>query len=268
MSAKAKFSKLENTRGDDTPLFLNIPPPYSLHDNALLPEPEKPRVVRPLPPAPRQDSPAPPRRLPRRRASGGSFVHATGAPPPSPAKKPQVFFVANPGDSPISPYQPNFPNSQHQPFGLNITPPTPLPPRTPGLVRSMTQPVPLLNSNSAMRDPFSPEDTTAAPWRSPRKRRRFAGSVGSIPANVLADLRKLGDREDSPRADTLPVPRMSESQSDDDEDDFDEEELGDTWVIQKATRVVGRTRTSLRWVEELGTDRWIAEDYSNILQAL
>ncbi|KAJ7031939.1 hypothetical protein C8F04DRAFT_1108666 [Mycena alexandri] len=261
MSPKAQFSKPENMRRTDT-LVVNIPPPYSLQDTSQLTEPEKRRVVRPLPPAPRQDSTAPTRRVPRRRASGGSFVNVNGA--AAPAKKRQVFFVSNPGphDSPISPKSPKLP---HPPppraLPINIIPPTPLPPRTPGLVRSKTQPAPFL-VDSPTTDLSSPEITTPIPWiRTPRMHRRFGGSVGSIPADVLADLRKLGD--------TLPAPVESQSPvSDDDEEGLDEEE-GETWEIHTATGVARRrTRISLQWVQALGTDRWIAEGYSDILQAL
>ncbi|KAJ7778157.1 hypothetical protein B0H16DRAFT_879593 [Mycena metata] len=197
----------------------------------------------------------------------------------APAKKRQMFFVCNPGpnDSPISPQSPKLPH--HPPrfnaLPINIVPPTPLPPRTPGLVRSKTQPAPLL-VDSPTSDPSSPEVTTPTPWiRTPRKHRRFGGSVGSIPADVLADLRELGDhdgREDGlSRANTLPIPAQRERRSpvnEEDEEGLDEEE-GETWEIHTATRVARRrTRISLQWVEALGTDRWIAEGYSDILQAL
>ncbi|KAJ7450891.1 hypothetical protein FB451DRAFT_1566507 [Mycena latifolia] len=219
------------------------------------------RKVRPLPRLPAL-SPAPaavpagPRHAPRRRASGGNFTHL--ALPSS--RKPQGFYVCNPSDSPISPGFPS-PSTHSGPgqssLPINIIPATPLPPPTPGI---------------------APTHANLAPphIRTTKMHRRLGGSVGAIPASALAELRTLGEERGRERAMTLPMePEHSDSSSsdgDDDDDDYaedDDEEY--SWVVGKATRarvVRPSSLVSLRWVQDLGGDRWIADRYSSVLRAL
>jgi hypothetical protein len=123
-------------------------------------------------------------------------------------------------------------------------------------------------------DPASPEKMPEI--LSLKRHRRFGGSVGSIPASALAELRDLGEDRGLSRSMTLPVlPVCTQQDSDSSSSDGDgevsdeEEEEEYSWVMGNATRVVRRnSRTSLKWVKDLGGDRWIAERYSQLLQAL
>ncbi|KAJ7108645.1 hypothetical protein C8R44DRAFT_884692 [Mycena epipterygia] len=277
MPLTMKSSPFETVRNDDA-LYVDIPPPYFLQegaDRSLSFRAEKRRPeIRPLPQPPAHlltpDS-ASLRPLPRRRASGGFFVDL----PPPPAKKTKAkartipFRVCNPGpsDSPTSPVQ----RSPHSLLSLNIIPPTPLPPPTPGLIQSRTNLAPPLPDSTAPYPP-SPETNHI---RTAKMHRRFGGSVGSVPASVLAELRSIGERRPLSRSRSATMPMAhhhteedsDSSSSDEDGEHAEEEEY--VWSTGKATRGVRpTTRISLKWVQDLGGDRWIADRYASILRAL
>ncbi|KAJ7634668.1 hypothetical protein FB45DRAFT_909507 [Roridomyces roridus] len=192
--------------------------------------------ARPLP-----TPPVPLRIVPRRRASSGAFVDE--APQPPKTKKPRGrFYIVNPSESPISPSSPPFP-----PLALNVIPATPLPPPTPGVMSESWDPAALDSSGEKEK-----------------RHRRLARSVSSVPDHVLAELRGM----------TTPLPHEAPSiykepgKDESEPDDLGEEEEEEySWVVTTATRVA-RPTESLRWVEELGGDRWIVDRYSSVLRAL
>ncbi|KAJ7656605.1 hypothetical protein B0H17DRAFT_1098356 [Mycena rosella] len=277
--SRIDFTPSETARSGDA-LHLDIPPPYNHAQYRHLTFLEKPggRKVRPLPEPPATSpAPTPPRPLPRRRASGGCFIDL---PPPVavPARRPpraQVFYVCNPSDSPATPARHEFPSSltlsipgQSWHLPINIIPATPLPPPTPGLMHSRTNLTPpQLDSPSETMPPGE--------LRRTKMHRRLGGSVGAVPASVLAELRTLGEERGRPRSITLPNTEDPDKWSDEDgEDDEDAEDTDDeehSWVVGTATRarVVRPTpRNSMKWVQDLGGDRWIADRYSSILRSL
>ena len=241
---------------------VHILPSYdSEHEAITLAEPKRPK---PLPPVPALPPRPPPsdhdldlaRR--QRRASGGSLARPVVT---VPRKRKPVLFVCNRNeyDSPISPvFPPPFqfqalsPTSFTAPPIHTIPAVTPMTPFTLGFVQS-----PSLES----------EWDRAFPPTSPVSRLKrhcryaYGGSVGSIPASVLADLRRLGEGHDSSDA---PCARDDASSSDEDEECVREVECDDSesWVPKTATR------TSMKWVQDLGEDRWVADSYSTLLRAL
>ncbi|KAF7360237.1 hypothetical protein MVEN_00752500 [Mycena venus] len=268
------------------PLSVHIPAPHlfldSPHRNASIrTDPGRP-TVRPLPrpPHPSNTDSAGARPVPRRRVSGGCFVHLP--PPAVKIKKAPVFFVCNPSDSPISPNSPEFRSSHSAPLlqpnlPINIIPATPMPPHTPGLVHSHTTthlaPPSKLDSPASDSSPI----TIHHQRRTTKMHRRFGGSVGSIPASALADLRCLGEGNGPSqkpfgfpsRSNTIAVHVTKDEDSDSSSSEEDDDEEAYSWVVETATRVT-RTepRVSLKWTEDLGGDRWIADHYSAILRAL
>jgi len=277
MSAKPP---VEPVRRSGDPLYVQILPlPHLLRDEphrnpSVRSEPGLRPNVRPLPrpPHPPNTDPTPARPVPRRRASGGCFVNL--APLATKPKKTPVFFVCNPSDSPTSP---DYPSSHSAPLlpnlPINIIPATPLPPYTPGLVQSHNT---NLSPPSELDSPASDDSSSHHQLRKMKMHRRFGGSVGSIPASALADLRSLGEgngpsRPFRSRSSTVHV-HVSQNDSDNsssDEDDDDNDEEAYSWVMETATRVTRpNPRVSLKWTEDLGGDRWIAERYSAILRAL
>ncbi|KAJ6569789.1 hypothetical protein DFH09DRAFT_1154783 [Mycena vulgaris] len=287
MPVTFEVSPFETVRSEDAS-HLDTPPPYD--DNPLLPshslraEPKRPTIrvgIRPLPRPPAR-SPAPssaaprPRPVPRRRASGGCFVDL-----PLQAKRPpQAFFVCNPSESPTSPAHPSFPSPSPRSghgrsfFPINIIPATPLPPPTPGFRGA--------HSRAYLAPPTLDSPSETVPQiRTVKMHRRLGGSVGSVPASVLEELRSLGEERHRPRRSmTLPhlhTAKDSDSSSSDEEyqdaeldgEDEEGEEAEYSWVMGNATRAVRpKSRISLKWVQDLGGDRWIADRYSSILRAL
>ncbi|KAJ6514565.1 hypothetical protein DFH09DRAFT_1288126 [Mycena vulgaris] len=263
-------SSFETVRSGDA-LHLDIPPPYcdSPHRNLSLRAEKKRGELRPLPPPPAHPSTpssVAARLTLRRRASGGCFVDLEARPA---KKRAQRFYICNPSDSPISPAQPDIPSpilNSEKLLPIHIIPPTPLPPPTPGLSQSHTA--------NLMPAPYPPSSEAMPPIRTAKMHRRFGGSVGSVPASVLAELRSLGEERGLSRAMTLPSLLYAEQDSDrssSEEDDGGAEGSEDenpSWVVN-ATRVVrSNRRVSPSWVRDLGGDRWIADNYSSILRAL
>ncbi|KAJ7170245.1 hypothetical protein C8R43DRAFT_981668 [Mycena crocata] len=257
----------ESTPSDDA-LHVHIPPPYRLRDDSPYRNLSLREKVRPLPRPPTlplNTGVNLSRPLPRRRASGGGFVNPQ-------APKTTTFFVCNPSDSPISPLSPLTPGqpSMASQLGLpiHITPATPLPPPTPGLVQSKSKFLP--PDLDSTLDPLSPSSTTPQ-IPIAKRHRRFGGSVGSISPDFLAQLRSMGEENDTSQPAVNGIQRDDDSSSSEDDDDEDElgEEADSSWVVEKATRGVRRTdRSSLKWVQDLGGDRWIADRYSTLLRAL
>ncbi|KAJ7440128.1 hypothetical protein FB451DRAFT_140404 [Mycena latifolia] len=219
-------------------LFFDIPPPYRdspQRSLSLLTE-KGPREIRPLPQPPAH-SPGSPnsvaaRPAPRRRASGGCFVDLEARP----RKKTQRFYVCNPSDSPISPAQPSFPSpnphSGQSFLPIHVTPATPLPPPTPGLVQSHT------NLTPPMPAPDPPSAETMPHIRTVKMHRRFGGSVSSIPASALAELRSLGEEKCLSRAMTLPVRcRGDDSDNSSNEDDDGDANEDYSWEMTRSVRL-------------------------------
>ncbi|KAJ7204814.1 hypothetical protein GGX14DRAFT_569393 [Mycena pura] len=248
---------------------VHILPSYdSEHETITLAEPKR---LKPLPPVPFLPPRAPPsdhdldlaRR--QRRASGGSLARPVVT---VPRKRKPVLFVCNRNeyDSPISPmFPPPFqfqalsPGSPRTSFTAHAQPPihtipavTPMTPFTLGFVQS-----PSLDSEWDRAFPPTPVSRFKQHCRY-----AYGGSVGSIPASVLADLRRLGEGHDSSDA---PCARDDASSSDEDEECGGEGKVecdSDSWVPKTATR------TSMKWVQDLGEDRWVADSYSTLLRAL
>ncbi|KAJ6544033.1 hypothetical protein B0H19DRAFT_1169379 [Mycena capillaripes] len=261
MSTNVRSLAPESLRGDA--LSVHIPSPHLFRDDrnpSIRTEPTHPRPL-PRPPQPADAASASARPVPRRRASGGCFVHI--APP---ARKTTGFYVCNPSDSPISPDSPNFLTSPLLHLGINVVPATPLPPYTPGLHYSHTNLAPE-KLDSPTPDASSVETHPRLSTNS-KMHRRFGRSVGSIPASALAELRSMGERNRHSRP--IQVAESDDSDSSSDEEDNEEhDEETYSWVVEKAIRVTRPSlRESLEWAEELGGDRWIVDRYSSILRAL
>ncbi|KAJ6470588.1 hypothetical protein C8R47DRAFT_1148605 [Mycena vitilis] len=271
LNLHSSLAASERMRGDA--LYVHIPSPHVVHDNphrnpSARREPGRPRPLPRPPQAPASNSLST-RRAPRRRASGGAFVHH--APP---AKKSTAFYVCNPSESPISPAQPSpmFANSPSSPGLINIIPSTPLPPYTPGPRRyshtfdTKLHP-PKLDSPGSELSPLA----TQSQIPNAKMHRRFGRSVGSIPTSALEELRGLGDQNGHslPSSPTLDVGVRDDSDGSSDDEDIEEDAAPYSWVMEKATRAARPDpRDSLKWAEELGGDRWIVDQYSAILRAL
>ncbi|KAJ7472396.1 hypothetical protein B0H11DRAFT_2237054 [Mycena galericulata] len=278
MSVKNTVSSPRDTtaRNADS-LQVHIPSPHLLRDHphrslSLQATPSR-RQNRPLPQPPSNSLAPSTRPALRRRATGGCFVDAAPGPPPP---RTYGFYVCNPSDSPISPDEPQPPPySRLAPEKLvappvNIVPATPLPPPTPGLnSRSHT------NSSSPLhgRPDIHPPDPAG---QSEKRRRRFGGSVGSVPFSVLEELRGMGEGNAPSRSVALSVGSAGtdsdSSSSEEDEEDVEDEEPAEnySWVVETATRGVRakRRRSSSNWVQDLDKDRWAADRYSSTLRAL
>ncbi|KAJ7717621.1 hypothetical protein DFH07DRAFT_340497 [Mycena maculata] len=250
--------------GDSLRLHIPEPPAYSPSPNASLPPEFLERKTRPLPSPPNKNL-ASPRPTPRRRASGGFFVY----PPPPRTER---FYICNPGNSPLSPDQPQLPSPLAVRPSLHITPPTPLPPPTPAVFRSH------INLVSPVLAPTRPDEHVPPSGEPlPKVRpvhRRFGASVGSVPDSALAELRRMGLREGNAPARSPTLPTFSgggdsDSDTSSDEDDAALEEEEYSWVVTEVARGVRpKDRNSLKWVQDLGEDRWVADRYSSILRAL
>ncbi|KAJ7101138.1 hypothetical protein C8R44DRAFT_859279 [Mycena epipterygia] len=253
-----QFSPVETMRNGDTLVSADILPPYTSNyllqggagRNLSLRAEKQDHEKCPLPP-PTTNSGAM-----RRRASGGFFLDVA---PPAKKSKPKtvVLHVCNPGpcDSPTSPVQ-RGPHSQ----SLRIIPPTPLPPPTPARTQSNTTnlTLPVLGYPTPDLDLPSPDPTQI---RAAKMHRRLGGSVGSIPASVLAELRSIGESSPSWIATML----FDEDGANDEDDEDAEEKSSCSTDIDDVRR---NTRISLKWVRDLGGDRWIADRYSDILRAV
>ncbi|KAJ7666041.1 hypothetical protein DFH06DRAFT_1185712 [Mycena polygramma] len=270
LNVQSSLAVSERMRGDA--LYVHIPSPHVFQDKphrnpSVRTEPGRPRPL-PRPPQPSSfDSPSR-RPAPRRRASGGAFVHH--APP---AKKSTAFYVCNPSESPISPAQPNpmFAHSPLSPGLINIIPSTPLPPYTPG-PRRYSHTFDTKLHPPKLDSPGSELSSLATQSQLPNAKmhRRFGRSVGSIPTSALEELRGLGDQNGH----SLPSSPSPDVEVRDDSDGSSDEDIeGDaepySWVVEKATRAARPDpRDSLKWADELGGDRWIVDQYSAILRAL
>ncbi|KAJ7269729.1 hypothetical protein C8J57DRAFT_1322956 [Mycena rebaudengoi] len=225
-----------DSRPSRPPLYVHTPPVTPLYlksrandGNTVVPEKDK--KLRPLPKAPIEPVTQPARPARRRRLSGGSFVN----PPPAKTR----FYICNPGtSSPISPpaYQHSF---QHfpSPLPVNIIPPTPLPPTAPEMVISSPHLSTCWGRSRCGSEPFFVESPTEMPETmcAPAKRhRRLGASVGSIPPELLAELRDIGERT----APTSEFKVLAEPEDDidsdsdsssSDEDDDDHEDYD--WIL-------------------------------------
>ncbi|KAJ7064732.1 hypothetical protein C8F01DRAFT_1127960 [Mycena amicta] len=275
MPAK-KHIPWDTSRGDASPDDLHILPPYEALTRMPLPNQKRLKLeMRPLPTLPPPGSGVARPSAPRRRASGGNI----GTPVSAAARsKTPVFFVCNrnENDSPISPafsfqgklFQPlsppskqEFPDLSRLSMVMHTIPPTP---QTAGFV--IQSPTSMLPGEGIT--PISPAfNLRVRPKRNCRH--GFGGSIGSIPANVLEELRTLGEGR-TPDTPTSGQDHSGEESSSSSESEYGEDEYyggQDAGYGSDSLLLEAKNRNS--WVHELDEDdRWVAEAYSDILRAL
>ncbi|KAK7019827.1 hypothetical protein R3P38DRAFT_1224005 [Favolaschia claudopus] len=227
---------------------------------------EAPRKIRPLPIPPSPQS-APP--MPRRQTSTASL-----RPLPCVPETTGVSFSVTPA-SPLPPPTPVVQSSRH------LSPPPPIfaPSHrfasislrldtSPDALKRVVDP-PLSSPPPTPAMPEPPTPTTARRKRMSKLRRHLGESVQ---LELLPDPGNMAEKENLHSQTIFAVKKLLDLGEDDTDDESSTDDEDDRYSLVfshgHTHHVVPVKRYSRKWVRERGGDRWVEENYSNILREL